>query len=154
MSLKELFLKWMYPNYSIWDVVVTFEVIEKCTAKDSFWGLLDLEVGSFQTVSIRTLEIPKCIRIHSAVVHYMYNGKMYIHMIDESNPSWPPKHEKFNMPIKNAFLCDEGGKILLDVTECVKMLMGPKNNTNVLERVKKLELVNVLGGHSSIFVAK
>ena len=168
MSLKELIIKWVfqyllgYPNYSIRDIEATFEVLEDPInfSPKSFWGSLKLEKGSVQTVSIRNKAwrpVPTNIRIHSVLVHYWYNGKVFTHApADMSDDSWPPKDNglKFNMPIKHVVLCDENDRILFDITSIFKKLSGPKGNSDFVKRIKKLCIVDVLGNQSSIFVAK
>jgi hypothetical protein len=161
MSLKELFFKWFYPNYYVWDVQITFEVLGEVSAKKgSFLGSFDLEVGSMQTASISTIvEFPDNIRIHVALVHYFYNGRMYTHVIDASSPlDWPPKKDSFCgvLPVKKALLYDEHGGVLMDVTEAVKRVSGPKSDFSFLKKLFRLEVTDILGKtvYSSILVAK
>ena len=161
MSLKEVFFKWFYPNYYIWDVQITFEVLGEVNARPgSFFGSFDLEVGSMQTASINTIvEFPDNIRIHVALVHYFYNGRLYTHVIDASSPiEWPPKKDSFCgvLPVKKALLYDEHDRILMDVTETVKRVSGPKCDFGFLKKICKIRVTDVLDNdiYSSILVAK
>lgn len=166
-SLKELFLRlfsryvpWC-KNYGIRDMKATFEVLDEKIEPGTFWSTLRLEKGAVETVSIRGKNwrpVPPGIRIHVAFVEYWYNGRIYTHIIDGGEITWPPKKPRglsFNdVPIKSAFLCDENDRIVFDVTEIVKKLAGPKCEYGFLKSIYKLKLVNILGFQSSIFVAK
>jgi hypothetical protein len=167
-SLKHLFNRVYqyvlgYKNYDIRDMKATYEVLtDDPVPPGTFWSAQSLEKGDVKTVSIRRKNwrpVPKSIRIHVAFVEYWYNGVIYTHIIGGGDVGqWPPEKKKGlsagELPIKRATLCDENDGILFDVTELVKKFAGPKCEYGFLRKIKKLNLVNILGVHSSILVAK
>ncbi len=151
-----------YKNYGIQDIKVVFEVLDdEPVEPGSFWRTMKLEKGTVQTVSVRGRNwrpVPKNIRIHVVLVDYWYNGRVYTHIPEPDDETWPPKQTKGlsfgEIPIRSAFLCDENDRILFDVTEIVKKFGGPKCDYSFLKRIHKLKLVNILGIQSSILAAK
>ena len=171
MSLKELFIKWVWqylfwhPNYSIRDIQAIYEVSSGDEPVDMlrmvpFWGSQNLEKGTVQTISIHKRiwkPVPENIYIHSVFISYWYNGKTYTYVPEKYDINWPPKNTlKFHMPIKNAVLLDDKDRIIFDLTDVIKKFAGPKGDSSFLNRIKSLRLTDVLGTctHSSVFVAK
>ena len=163
-SLKDVFFKWVLQyvfgctNYSIRSVDMTYEVVDKSKEMITFWKNQHLEEGTIKTVNVRGSlwrPIPKCVRIHAIIVRYWYNGKIYTYIPQSSEDTmWPPKKTiQFYMPIKNAFLLDENDKIIMDVTNVIKMIAGPRSDLSFFNRIKKLCITHIIG-QSSVFVAK
>lgn len=65
-------------------------------------------------------------------VKYYYNGKIYNFISrNQTYYSWPPKPQKsmsFSLPIQSAFILDENGDTIKDITKKVKKCAGPQNN--------------------------
>lgn len=65
-------------------------------------------------------------------IKYFYNGKIYTFISRNNNKyTWPPPRSnsiKFTLPIQSAFILDENGKVIKDVTNKIKKCIGPQNN--------------------------
>ena len=164
MSLMELFVKWVVQwmfgvqNWAIRSVRMTYEVFGEVTGPAStFWRTLDLTPGTVKTVDVHKHKwqpVPSFIKIKALAVNYLYEGKTFTHVQATTNFVWPPKKTStFCLPIKHALIYDEHDVCVMDVTDAVKKLAGPKGDTSIFKRFHKLVVTDVLD-HSSTFVAK
>jgi len=154
MSLIKWFIHYVlgYPNYTIRSVDATYEVVgdPDISKMSPFWASQKLEKGTMKTVNVWGWiwkPVPNCIRIHTLLIHYWYNGTTYTYIPPRYDFEWPPKRTslKFSVPIKNAVLLDENGDIIVDITKVVKKFIGPLNDLTLFERIRKIKFTNILG---------
>ena len=165
MSLMEMFIKWVLQyiigiqNYSIRSINLTYVVSGDPDGPVSlFWKTVNLTRGSMNTINVNHYKwkpVPRFVDVRGVSINYWYDGKTFTHIPKDFDISWPPSKRpmQFSMPIKHAVILDENDKHVLDVTDIVKKLAGPKNDISVFRRFNKL-VVTDLVGHSSTFVAK
>ena len=165
MSLMELFVKWVVQwmfgvrNWAIRSARVTYEVTGPVDGPVSlFWKTCNLKHGAVRTVDVTSHKwkpVPSFVKIKALAINYLYEGKTYTHVPEGDDFTWPPNQTSmsFSMPIRHALVYDENDSCVMDVTDIVKKLAGPKTNTNVFKRFKKLVITDMLG-QSSTFFAK
>jgi hypothetical protein len=166
MSLMELFIKWVcqwlfgVQNWAIRSIKLTYQVKEYSEQGpvSVFWRTQNLSSGTVKTIEVRDKKwkpVPSFVDIKALAINYWYDGKTFTYVPEDKNFQWPPtKGASFTLPIKHALVYDDNDECVMDVTDIVKRLAGPKNNTSVFKRFKKLVITNVLDQSSSTFVAK
>ena len=85
---------------------------------------IDYKMGGTQEV---LRDISKDVTDFFFEVHYKLNDAKYVYVTRDTNHTFPPKKPpmSFRVPIKDAFLLDENGVAMYNVTKEAKMYEGP-----------------------------
>ena len=130
---RDLSVEREYLEYEV-DPSIQCEPIE-----DAFWRResRDWSVLTSLWVDVtrrrRAWEIPQCVTRTILRIKYNYGGRVYKVITNDLNYEWPPVEDgegevKFSLPIQNAWLCDDLGRPLVDITTKIRRYAGPNND--------------------------